>query len=306
MSYITKKQVNYFILISFFIIVIPYLIYAPFAILLIALFTTTNSLNFLTPYYISALFYILAILILIVALKSLNIINKKYWPQVEGKIVKSEITKDPFSIFRIWTIKYTYKFTFEEKDYYKGCYSKIIFNNEYEARKYLDKVSENDKSSLPVYVFKSHPEFSSINIKVNVFHLFFLYLIIMANCSLIFFGFLARIANDYDISSVTDPTGHTDVFVQLRKIFDIYFSKMDLFLLLLPILILILLTIFIIKSIKMMIQNKIFIFYSRIKPGMEYEENVFGQITYKICTNCNFKNDIESMYCSNCGEYIKN
>jgi len=210
----------------------------------------------------SILLYIGAIAIVTIALYSLIFINKKNWPQVEGTIIQSQVVRNPNSIFKLWTIKYTYSFTFEGKNHIKNCYSKIIFSNRYDAHKYLDKIYMNDQNKLSVKVFKYYPGFSAINYKMNVISLLYFYLVIVITSQLLFIGFLAKIYINYQLP----PAENTDIFIQLQNIFSIYFSKFDAILLILPVIILILLLIFILKSSWLIIQNKMYIFNSRIMP----------------------------------------
>lgn len=282
------------------LIIVPYLLAAPFLIFFLGIASLVNSLIFIGPYYMSILLFIGAIVVVTGSLYSLRFMNKSNWPQVEGTITQSQVVRSPNSIFKLWTIKYTYTFTFEGINHIKNCYSKIIFTNRYDAHKYLEKISIADQHKLPVSVFKYYPDLSSINHKMNVFSLLYFYLVIIVTSQLLFIGFLAKIYINYQLP----PAENTDIFVQLQNIISIYFSKLDVTLLILPILILILLLIFILKSIWLIIQNKLYIFNSRITPILETPAIQKDQLTQRICVHCHQKNDLDSTFCLNCGRML--
>lgn len=263
MNSISKQRINYLIGIGIFICVIPETLFSPLAILFIGIAELTNRVNFLPAIYITILLYILSIIIIIIALFSLNVLNKKNWPIVKGTIVRSEVVVNPIPTFKLWTIKYTYSFNFADRNFFKRTYSKLIFNSEYEARKYLDKISGMQQGSIPVHVFKFEPNISSIDTKMNIFYVFYSYIVLLASSMLVFFGFLGQIFIYYGIS--TEPN-QIDIFIQLERVLGTYLTNANITLLILPLSILILIILFLVRSLLILIRNKLYFFHSRLDP----------------------------------------
>ena len=301
---LSKQNWNTIILITFFILIIPYILYSPIALILIGIISITNLINFPSVYYMSISYYISAIVIIVMAIVSFNYIDKKKWPQVTGEIIDVKIGVEPMSILRQWTLKYIYKFNYNGKNYIKTTNSKIKFDNRYEGQKFINKIDWRGKRYFPVYVFKPFPRLSSPETKSNILDMFLLYLIIMTNVMLIFIGLVFRISVVYDVSA----SSQNDIFILIKNVFTIYLSKLDLISILLPTVIFLLLLVFIIKSITLLVKNKVYLFYARIDPSGLSEEPPYELpmelIQRKICSYCNTKNELEAIFCRNCGKYF--
>lgn len=298
---LSKQNLNSIILLIFLTLITPYLLYVSFAIFIMGLLSVTNFINFTSSYYLSVSYYAVAIIMITLSLVSFNHIDKRKWPKVVGEIVETNVIRDSLSPLKLWTVLYIYKYNYNGINYTKSAKSKITFNNEYEGRKFIKKSDLINKKYLPVYIFKYYPRLSSTESKMNIFHLFLLYLIIMINCNLVLLGFVVRIATNFNI--VTNP--NTGFFEQMNQISDLYVSKADYFLILLPIVIFILLLIFVIKSIMLLIKNRIYLLFTKIDPDVLSEKPSYElPVNFKekkICPNCRSKSEKEAKFCSGCG-----
>lgn len=297
----SNENWNSIILIFFLVLITPGLLYISFALFIMGLLQVTNYINFTNPYFLSVSYYTASIIIITLSLISFKQMDKKKWPQVTGEILKTTVIKGPLSGLKQWTLSYTYKYNYNGKNYTKMTNSKIVLDNEYEGQKFREKSDVMKRKYLPVYVFKYYPKFSSTEAKMNIFHIFLLYLVIMINFNLIILGFVARIASNFDI--VTNPdTGFVE---QMNQIFNLYVAKADYFLILLPIVIFILLLIFIIKSIGLLRKNGVYLLFTKIDPDVLSKKIAYElPVNFrekKICPKCRSKSEKEAKFCSDCG-----
>ena len=302
MYYNKKHYINNVIGIVVSIPISIYLLYASIALVFIGIATIINELTIYSAYTISQMFYIGAFFFISTALLSLRIINKKNWPTVDGKIIDLSVVLNPIPLIRLTTMKITYTFYYHEKQYVKKTYSTMIFNTENDAYTYLNKNIVNKNSTIPVYVFKFYPKLSTHSPKMNIYYLFLFYLIILITSMVTFFGFIYRVVSIANLPTISNPSANPDLVVGLKHLYNVYMTNFDVSTLIAPGLLLFLILLFITLSLKLIIKNKIFFFYTRLDTDSFMEKITAMKLTEKHCIHCNYVNDAESKFCANCGK----
>ena len=274
--------------------------------LLIGIASLVTMIPYLSNSVLSQLLFIAGFFLSCLAFISLNLINKKKWQLLNAKIVDYKIKKLQILNIKIWRVRFWYSFNFNGNDYVKKVYGKTFFYSEREAKNYSIKHSIKTETVLPVNVFKPYPKLSSINTKVNIFFLIYFYLILLASSLLLIFGFLYHIAGTVDMRSLANSQNQQYVNTQLNKIVESYITNLNVWKLILPVLVLVVMVLFIIKSLVMLIQNKMFFFQPKVDTELFLEKIVQQNLTVRHCVYCNQKNDLDSEFCLHCGRKLAN
>ena len=263
-------------------------------------FPTTKGL-------IAQLFFILGIFIITTAFLSTFLLNKRSWPQVNAKITYSSVARNRFSVSISWTLKHVVFFTFNNHEYFKSFYSNLSFSSRQEAEEYLQKFSRVPGRIIPIYVFKYFPRLSSESCKVNFFYLIYCYGVILISGLLMVFGFLlhlldtgmAKIVTTYSNDGSSENS--TIVFQQsFKNIITVIESAYSVVF----ILFLIILGLFLIRTIYLVYHNKLFYFISGFNLLQPYELDTYQTAKDKLCLECNTVNDSDSVFCYNCGSKL--
>ena len=283
-----------------------YAMFISFIIVLIGIASLVRTIPFLSNSIVSQLLFILGLSLSSLAFITLNFIDKKKWPMENGKIIDYKVVRYQSQVLKMWRIQFRYSFRFNGKDYVKKIYGKTTLNNETEANGYSAIHSIRTETVLPVYIFKYYPRLSSISTTMNIFFLFYCYLVLMASSILAIFGFLYHIAGKVDITSMAFSHDQLYVNSQINKIIENYLTHFNVLTLILPVLVLVVIVLFIIKSLAMLFRNKMFFFQPKVDAELFLEKIANQNLTKTHCVYCNQKNDLDSKFCLNCGRMLAN
>ena len=257
----------------------------------------------------SQLYYFIALITLIVAYISLNFSNKDKWPLVQGKIVNSIVVRDILRSKQTYTLKHYYSFYFNGEKYTKSVnQNNLLFRSYQEGNNYLREFVNSNKKLINVYVFKPYPQyFSSHTKKINALYIFFIYIVILSTSLLILFGFVLSLASigQATIGPISGGSYQFGTSQDLQNLLKNIYSKNIILSLVTPVSLIIILLIYLFKSVKLLLKNKIFFIISKVDEIYpDQSDNQVG-INKIVCLKCNSKNDETSLFCTNCGASLK-
>lgn len=305
MYVINRERINTVLKIGGTIVVSLYGFYLILIFTLVGISSTANTLTNYSNYIVSQILYTFAFIISFTAIISSQVLNKKKWPMVEGHIMNSDTSLNSRDLYIQQCIKFSYLFDYRGLTHIKRGVSKLTFRTEAEAQTYVQKHTIDPHATIPIYVFKFYPNWSSTNTKMNIMYLFYVFIVVVTNALLILFGFIFRIAGAYDLTTAMNSSNSQASYQVLHNIFTNYLANFDLTALIVPLLLLVVLILFLVRSLYLLIQNRISFFNSSINPDLFMEEFKFQRLTERHCDDCNTVNDLESIFCSNCGKKLQ-
>ena len=302
----SKKQLNNIIIFSIILPVAIALHLYAFLYLIMGIGISVQILNFLPNFWISQLFYLTGFVITLIGFLSFTFINKSNWPIIDGKIVNSEVVWNPLtlSFLKIWTIRHTVAYSYNRRNFTGKFYENIDFRTQLDGFDYLAKLQSNQEISILIYVFKYYPKFSALTKKNSIYVLFYFYVILLSNIIFLFFGLLYRIAGTNDLLPIAMSSDQNYVYAQIKNIFINYSKNFNVITLLIPIITMLLLLLVIIKASKLLITNKLYMFYPKINVEIENIHKSQVNLFEKHCLYCNISNEIDAKFCSNCGKLL--
>ncbi len=235
-------------------------------------------------------------------------VNKNNWPQVKGSIIKSHVTRNVFSKKISMVLELDYSFVYNSKKYIKSSSHKITFQSEEESLKFSKKLSKDKLRFINVYVFKYYPKISSTTKKINIVNLLIYGIFIISFTITFLLGFLFHLIDIGVAKIITETTNDGSVSnstIEFQKVISNLRLIFDNSTITIVFLTLIVLLMFIFRSTKDVLNNKLFYSVPRINTNniecLDPNNSLTNEL---ICSSCNYVNDLSSIFCFECGNNL--